>query len=84
MLCTNLGYVYDNIASSTLAIFLYFLFISSSNLPESALPNCFTDKLKATEIQNFPKLLTVQVYIFVFGDLSTILFFTEGINKELV
>lgn len=66
LLCTKPGYVYDNIPSSILAIFLYFLFISSSNLLESALPDCSTDKLKATEIQNFPKLLTVQVFLVLF------------------
>lgn len=66
LLCTKLGFVYDNIPSFILAIFLYFLLISFSSLPETALPNCFTDKLKATKIQKFSKLLTVQVYIFVF------------------
>lgn len=57
LLRTNLGSLYYKIAaSSTLVISLYFLFLSSSHLPKSALPDCFTDELKATEIQSLIRI----------------------------
>lgn len=57
LLWTNLCYLNDKIAASfAVAIFLYFLYLSSSHLPKSALPDCFTDELKATEIQSLIRI----------------------------
>lgn len=57
LLWTNLSYLYGKIAASfTVAISLYFLFLSSCHLPKSALPDCFADKLKATEIQSLIRI----------------------------